>query len=212
MLSFHTLLKQALEENNLSISTPAQEKLIHFLELISKWNRIFNLTAITKPRDMVYLHLIDSLIIHPYLQGEYCLDVGSGAGLPGIPLAILYPQKKWALLDKNNKKTRFLTQVVSDLNLANVQIIHKRCEDFHPEQCFDTILSRAFGAISLFVETTTHLLCPGGRLIAMKGKYPHNELHELPTHCQVQTVKRLGINGAETERHIVILSMTTKRE
>jgi 16S rRNA (guanine527-N7)-methyltransferase len=200
------MLKTALQENHLICSDKNQEALIHYLELMDKWNAVYNLTAITDPRDMIYLHLIDSLVIQPYLHGSRLLDVGTGAGLPGIPLAITNPNKHWTLLDKNNKKTRFLTQVVAELNLKNVEVIHGRCEDFHPTHCFDSILSRAYASISLFVESTKHLLCKDGLFIAMKGKYPQDELIELAKEIHLQKATRLDIKGIDVERHVICLS------
>jgi 16S rRNA (guanine527-N7)-methyltransferase len=175
-------------------------------------NRVFNLTTITDAREMVYLHLIDSLVVMPFLQGSRLLDVGSGAGLPGIPLAIINPDQHWVLLDKNIKKTRFLTQAIAELELTNVQVMYSRCEDFHPAQLFDSILSRAFGTIPLFAETTRHLLCSDGKLIAMKGKYPEEELHSIPDHYVIQDVTRLDIQGIKIERHIVRLFRQTGSE
>jgi 16S rRNA (guanine527-N7)-methyltransferase len=199
------LLTLAIQANSLALDTQAIKKLTHYLELMQTWNRVFNLTTITETRDMVYLHLIDSLAILPHLHGTRLLDVGSGAGLPGIPLAIADPQKHWVLMDKNSKKTRFLTQAVAELGLTNVEVIHSRCEDFHPAHCFDSILSRAFGTIGMFVETTQHLLCSHGQFIAMKGKYPQEELTEIPEHYSVLDVARLNIKGMDAERHIVRL-------
>ncbi|MBX3708372.1 MAG: 16S rRNA (guanine(527)-N(7))-methyltransferase RsmG [Gammaproteobacteria bacterium] len=203
--SIDELLKKALQENGLNIDDAAQQKLIHYLEQIQAWNRVFNLTTITQPREMVYLHLIDSLAVQPYLVGQRMLDVGTGAGLPGIPLAIANPNQHWTLLDKNSKKTRFLTQMIAELTLPNVQVIHSRSEAFHPTQCFDSILSRAFGTLQLFAETTGHLLCPSGKLIAMKGKFPQDELAHTLEHFQVQDVTRVEIKGIDIERHIVRL-------
>lgn len=199
------LLTQALAENQIALSDADQQKLANYLELLQEWNRVFNLTTITNPRDMVYLHIIDSLAVQPYLQGKRFLDVGSGAGLPGIPLAIMNPEQEWMLLDKNNKKTRFLTQVIAELNLNNVKTIHSRCEDFHPATCFDSILSRAFGTISMFVTATEHLLCPDGMWIAMKGKHPQEEVNDLPDRFVVNDITRLDIKGMTIERHIVCL-------
>jgi len=197
---------QALSKNNLSLSNPEQEKLLCYLSMLEKWNRVFNLTSIDTPEEMIYLHLIDSLVIEPYLHGERLIDVGTGAGLPGIPLAIINPDKQWTLLDKNNKKTRFLTQVTAELKLKNVQIVHSRTEDFHPEQGFDSILSRAFSTLRSFVESTAHLLNPSGQFLAMKGRYPQTEIDDLPARFHLQKVIRLDIKGIHVERHLVCLS------
>jgi len=202
------LLSKALQENNIHIADTMQQKLIYYLELMQTWNRVFNLTTITQPRDMVYLHLIDSLVVQPYLQGNHLLDVGTGAGLPGIPLAIVNPEQQWVLLDKNSKKTRFLTQAIAELRLTNVQIIHQLTTNFHPTQCFDSILSRAFGTIRLFVESTEHLLCPNGKFIAMKGKYPQDELDDVPYRFHVHDVARLDIQGIDVARHIISLRIS----
>ncbi|HLB41941.1 MAG TPA: 16S rRNA (guanine(527)-N(7))-methyltransferase RsmG [Gammaproteobacteria bacterium] len=203
MHNFHKLLAQALAENELAINHTQQQKLINYLELLQTWNRVFNLTTITKPRDMVYLHIIDSLLIQPYLQGTQYLDVGSGAGLPGIPLAIIHPEHHWVLLDKNNKKTRFITQVVAELKLPSIDVIHKRCEAFHPQYGFDNIVSRAFGNLRLFIESTAHLLGEGGIFIAMKGKLPQKELDDIPNGFMVENVIRLYVKGTSVERHLV---------
>lgn len=206
-----SLLIKALQENNLQVAPHAVEQLTQYLDLIKRWNRVFNLTTITDPREMVYLHLIDSLIIHPFLRGKRFLDVGSGAGLPGIPLAIINPEQEWTLLDKNSKKTRFLTQVCAELKLNNVTAIHARCEDFQPAQCFDNILSRAFGSLRLFTETTAHLLCDEGEFIAMKGKFPQEELDELPAQFLLQKMAPLDIKGIDVERHVICLSKQPSR-
>ena len=205
MNAFNHLLSKALQENHLTVSAEAKTKLIHYLELIQKWNRVFNLTTITQPQDMIYLHLIDSLMIAPFLAGHRFLDVGTGAGLPGIPLAIYQPEHQWVLLDKNSKKTRFLTQVVAELGLSNVEVVHARSEDYHPPHCFDNILSRALGSLKLFTDTTQHLLCPQGFLIAMKGKYPQEELDDLQKPSRIQKVTRYTINGLNIERHIICI-------
>lgn len=205
MQTVHQLLSHALQENGHHLDPETINKLVKYLELMQTWNKVYNLTTITNPRDMVYLHIIDSLAIQPYLHGTRMLDVGSGAGLPGLPLAIINPQQHWVLLDKNNKKTRFMTQAIAELKLSNVEAAHHRCEDFQPELCFDSILSRAFGTLGLFVETTEHLLCDNGIFIAMKGKYPQDELVDIPKHFGIQTVASLKIKGMDIERHVVCL-------
>jgi len=152
---------------------------------------------------MVYGHLLDSLVIAPYLSGKHLLDVGSGAGLPGIPLAIMRPEQKWTLIDKNNKKTRFLTQVVAELNVTNVTVIHDRTEHFHTKELFDNIVSRAFGSLNFFVKTTAHLLHPHGMLIAMKGKIAKDELENIPKDFVIKDIIPLEIIGLTAERHII---------
>lgn len=199
------LLAEALKKNALSIGEEKQQQLIRYLDLMQTWNRVFNLTSITEKTEMVYLHLIDSLMVRPYLQGQRCLDVGTGAGLPGIPLAIVDPDTHWTLLDKNSKKTGFLLQVIAELSLPNVTVVHTRTEDFHSQQGFDSIVSRAFGSLKMFAETTGHLLSSQGILIAMKGKYPQNELTELPKAFQLLDTERLNIKGIDVERHVIRL-------
>lgn len=207
-MKIEQLLTKALTENNFHFSDEIINKFVTYLTLLKTWNKVFNLTNITDPREMVYLHIIDSLSVQPYLTGKRLLDVGSGAGLPGIPLAIINPDQEWALLDKNNKKTRFQTQVIAELGLKNMQAVHSRCEDFHPTQCFDTILSRAFGTLRMFIETTEHMLCPNGKLLAMKGKYPQDELNDIPAHFNVESIERLDIKGIDVERHLICLRAT----
>lgn len=200
-----SLLQRAAAENKLVLTDAIQSQLTQYLELMLTWNRVFNLTSITDPKEMVYLHLIDSLLVAPHLHGNKMLDIGTGAGLPGIPLAILHPEQHWTLLDKNNKKTRFLTQAVATLGLKNVTVAHTRGEDFQPPHRFDSILSRAFGTLHLFTETTAHLLADDGLLIAMKGKYPQDELNEVPDPFKVVDIIPVTMQGMTIERHIIRL-------
>lgn len=209
MSKIDPLLKDALKENGYAVNDATRQKLTLYLELMLTWNRVFNLTTITDPRDMVYLHIVDSLAVHDYLHGNRLLDVGTGAGLPGLPLAIMHPEQHWVLLDKNSKKTRFLTQAIAELGLTNVEVVQARSEDFHPMQGFDSILSRAFGTLRMFIETTEHLLSANGMFIAMKGKYPQEELNDIPDRFLVQDVVRLNIKGKDIERHIVRLRIKT---
>ncbi len=208
-MTLHKLLITALIENQLTINEQAQQKLIEYLKLLQRWNKVFNLTTITDPREMVYKHLIDSLLMQPFLHGAQLLDVGSGAGLPGIPLAIVNPNLHWTLLDKNNKKTRFMTQAVAELKLTNVAIVNERSEDFQPELKFDTILSRAYGTIAMFLTTTQHLLAPNGTFVAMKGKYPQDELIDIPPHYTVEKTVPIEIKGITVDRCVVVLRRMT---
>lgn len=197
------LLQQALTQNNFSVTDQIQQRLLQYLELLQKWNRVFNLTSIDKMPDMIFLHVIDSLVISPFLHGVRILDVGTGAGLPGIPLALTHPEKQFFLLDSNSKKTRFLTQVVHELHISNVEVIHSRVENFHPSGCFDSILSRAFATLKNMLTQTRHLLCRNGQFLAMKGVYPEHEIQEIIEEYQVLATHRLRIIGLEVERHLV---------
>lgn len=207
--SIEKMLSRALALNQITISAQQQTQLVTYLQLLLRWNQVYNLTAITNLSDMVYLHIIDSLIAHPYLQGKEFLDVGSGAGLPGVPLAIIGNKDcQWTLLDKNSKKTRFLTQVVAELQLSQVKVVKNRCEDFKPDQCFDTILARAFTQLSIFADICSHLLCTNGKLLAMKGQYPKKELDELPQRFST-VITKVMIKGRAIERHMVEIREST---
>lgn len=208
MNSLPNLLKKALNDHGIAASEEQQAKWIRYLDALVTWNKVYNLTNITEPREMVYLHLIDSLLVAPFIHGTHCLDVGSGAGLPGIPLAILSPTQQWTLLDKNSKKTRFMFQMVAELSLKNVTVVHQRGEAFQPTIPFDTIISRAYASLALFVETTEHALAPGGRLVAMKGKYPDDEIAALPQHIHLTTAKALTMKGMPLDRHVICLEKT----
>lgn len=203
------ILINAARDNQITLTPEAIDKLVRYLELLQTWNRVFNLTSITEPREMVYLHIIDSLLTAPYLTGTRFLDVGSGAGLPGIPLAVLHPEQQWVLLDKNNKKTRFMTQAIAELTLTNAQAVHSRAEDYHPTDCFDGILSRAYATLGLFIKTTRHLLCKNGTFIAMKGKYPQEEIAELAGQVGDTKITPLTMKGMTLDRHIVCIKPNT---
>lgn len=201
-------LLKALNENKINLSDIQIGKLVRYLELMLEWNKVFNLTAITDPKEMVYLHVIDSLTIAPYLNGTSCLDIGTGAGLPGIPLAIIRPDTNWTLVDKNNKKVRFMRQAIAELELNNAEAVHTRGEKYQPNRYFDTITSRAFGTLKLFIETTQHLLASNGQLLAMKGKVPQDEIAELPKDFKLVKTQPININGMTLVRHLVCLSKT----
>ncbi len=198
-------LHESLNANSWNFSSEIENKFESYLDLLQKWNRVYNLTAIRNYDDMVQLHILDSLSINPYLRGKRIIDIGTGAGLPGIPLAIINPEKEFVLLDSNSKKTRFLIQVVHELKLQNVQIIHSRCEDYHPEKCFDTIVTRAFASLKEMLVITKHLICTQGQFLAMKGVYPEPELKDIPDDFIVLGVHALRIKGLDADRCVVCL-------
>ncbi|MDO7657225.1 MAG: 16S rRNA (guanine(527)-N(7))-methyltransferase RsmG [OM182 bacterium] len=196
-------LEQGLRELALGVPANAQQKLLHYLHLIVKWNKHFNLSGITAIQEMVPLHLLDSLAISPYLEGERILDIGSGAGLPGIPLAIANPDKNFVLLDSNGKKTRFLFQVKVALELSNVEIINARVDEYLSTADtgeFSLITCRAFSSLSSIVKMIEKPLAGGTKLLAMKGVYPHDEIAELQ---QGNTPKTLPKNINDTYSNTV---------
>lgn len=199
-------LRQGLSAMELSVSDGQQEQLLAFLALLSKWNRAYNLTAVREPAEMVSRQLLDSLSLLSWVTTEHLLDVGAGGGLPGIPLAIVCPDKRFTLLDSNGKKTRFLNQCVLELGLDNVQVIHGRAEDCQPEQPFSQISSRAFTALDNLVNWCGELLATDGQFLAMKGQYPDDEVSALPAGWQVESSHSLKVPGADGERHLLIVT------
>lgn len=199
-----TDLANAITNNGYAVSPDIQQQLIRYLDLMQRWNKVFNLTAIRDTHDMVMLHLIDSLSISPYLHGSRILDVGTGAGLPGIPLALTHPDKQFVLLDSNSKKTRFLTQAIVELGIKNVEVVHARCENYQSAG-FDTILSRAFSSIAVMLANTQHLIANDGQFVAMKGVYPEQEIQEMPFGFTVLGVHKIIIKGLDAERHVVCI-------
>ena len=199
------ILSNGLRQLNLAqpIDEKQQAKLIKYVELLNKWNKTYNLTAVRKPEQMVTRHLLDSLSICPYLRGKSVLDVGTGAGLPGIPLAIVFPERQFTLLDSNNKKTRFVVQAVSELELPNVGVVQSRVEEFETEEPFDTITTRAYSAISDMVQQTSHLMARDGIFLAMKGANPIAELEELSSSYVVEESHLINVPGLDEERHLL---------
>ena len=219
-------LEQGLRDLALGVPANAQQKLLHYLHLIVKWNKYFNLSGISAVQEMVPLHLLDSLAISPYLEGERILDIGSGAGLPGIPLAIANPDKNFVLLDSNGKKTRFLFQVKVALELSNVEIVDARVDEYLSTADtgeFSLITCRAFSSLSSIVKMIEKPLASGTKLLAMKGVYPHDEIAELQqdktinstsnkessndlNNCyKVESVIELTVPGVESQRHLVLI-------
>jgi 16S rRNA (guanine527-N7)-methyltransferase len=199
----HEKLTAGLAALNLAVDEQKVWQLLAFISLIEKWNKAYNLTAIKTKQDMVSLHLLDSLTVLPYLQGRRIIDIGTGAGLPGIPLAICLPELSFTLLDSNAKKTRFVQQAVLELKLTNVEIYQSRVEDFRPAELFDTVISRAFADMEVIVELTRHLLENGGLLLAMKGHCLEPELAKILASPAVIPVR---IPGVDAERNLVLIT------
>ena len=198
-------LQSGIQALGLDLSAEQQTQLLAYTDLLKKWNKTYNLTALRDEAQMVSHHLLDSLTLLPYLQGAHTmLDVGSGGGQPGIPTAICRPDLNIALLDANTKKTAFLQQAVIELGLANVRVVSGRVEAVQDFQA-DIITSRAFAELADFVNWTAHLLKDGGRWVAMKGVYPEEEIAKLPDTVAVERVEALQVPGLDAERHMVVL-------
>ena len=200
-------LLQGARELGIELSAQQQEQLLAYLGLLIKWNKAYNLTAVRDPDEMVSRHLLDSLSVVPFVaeRGDNWLDVGSGGGMPGIPLAILFPERRFTTLDSNGKKTRFQTQVKLELKLANLEVVHSRVENFQPTQPFSAIVSRAFSSLADFAEWTRHLGDVNTLWLAMKGQYPHEELAALPADFRVEAEHVLQVPGCQGQRHLLIL-------
>ena len=189
----------------LDAPSDAAQKLVDFLHLIEKWNKVYNLTAVRQPGEMVYRHLMDSLAVLPWLKGSRMADVGSGGGLPGIPLAVMRPDVRFTLIDSSGKKTRFMRHAARKLALENVQVVQCRVEDYDDASAFDTVISRAFAALDDFVRMAGHLCGPGGRLLAMKGVLPPVGSQQLPEGWSVEGVHKLEVPGLDAERHVFLI-------
>jgi 16S rRNA (guanine527-N7)-methyltransferase len=178
-------------------------QLIVLLDQLDDWNERMNLTAIRERGAQITKHLLDSLSVQPFLQGERILDVGTGAGFPGLPLAIVNPSLQFTLLDSTAKKLKFIDHTAALLGLPNVQTVHTRAEDFRPAHRFDIVVSRAVGPVEQFVKWTGHLVVGGGRLLAMKGRDPAAEVAKLPSGWKLAAVHRLNVPALDEERHLV---------
>lgn len=203
-------LRQGARQLGVKLDATRQDGLLAYLALLIKWNKAYNLTAVRDPDEMVSRHLLDSLSVVPFVEagGDTWLDVGSGGGMPGIPLAILFPERRFTLLDSNGKKTRFLTQVKLELKLANLEVVHGRVEEFRPERPFTGIVSRAFSSLEDFATWTRHLGDGATRWLAMKGQAPADELQALPADFRLEAQHALAVPGCQGQRHLLILRRT----
>tara|TARA_R110000868_G_scaffold158036_3_gene385779 strand:+ start:28917 stop:29582 length:666 start_codon:yes stop_codon:yes gene_type:complete len=199
------LLADALKQGNIDARGVEQEKFIQFIELMIKWNRAYNLTSVRDPKQIIARHIMDSLAIMPWVTGQNILDIGTGAGLPGIPLAIMLPDTEFVLLDSNGKKCRFLVQAIRELQLDNVSVVKERVEEYFPGHKFDQIVSRAFSSISDMVLLSHHLCASDGDFMAMKGIYPQAEMADIPNGYRITGAHALEVPGLDGERNLITL-------
>ncbi len=196
-------LEAGLAELELSLTDTQVNQLIEYLTLLEKWNKVYNLTAIRDPKEMLIKHLLDSLAVVPHITGERIIDVGTGGGLPGIPLAICFPDKTVDLLDSNSKKTRFLIQAKAELGLANTLVIHDRVENYQPKLGYDAVISRAFASMQDMLHWTDHLLSNNGVWWAMKAQQEFEDLTNLPGLVKIEETIHLQIPGLDAERMLI---------
>ena len=196
-------LETGLKQAGLILNEGVRQKLLDYLALIQKWNKVHNLTAVRDPEDMVTLHLLDSLSVLPHIKARRLLDVGSGAGLPGIPLALCLPHLQVTVMDSSHKKASFLRQAKVELGIANLEVVCGRVEQYHPDALFDIVISRAFSDLAEFISLTRHLCAPDGVWMAMKGVYPYDELAQVKV-TPTQVVP-LQVPGLQAQRHLVFL-------
>jgi 16S rRNA (guanine527-N7)-methyltransferase len=194
------------------LTEPDAARLLQLLDELEKWNRTYNLTAITRREDMVTHHLLDSLAIYGDLHGTTVADVGTGAGFPGLPLAVLNPQRRFTLIDSAGKKIRFVTHAAHTLGLTNVEGTHARAESMKPSQPFDTVVTRAFAALPDMLEKVSTLCGPHTRVLAMKGKLPTEELADIPSGWRVERSREMVVPGLDESRCVVVLSRLARPE
>ncbi|PPC88301.1 MAG: 16S rRNA (guanine(527)-N(7))-methyltransferase RsmG [Methylotenera sp.] len=201
-MSQAALLAHGIASMDLAVSDEAQQKLLAYLSLLQKWNKVYNLTAVRDPLEMVTLHLLDSLSVLPHVNSKNILDVGSGGGLPGVVLAICKPELQVTTIDTVQKKVIFMRQVKGELGLNNLTPVHARVENFKPDASFEVVISRAFSEIGLFIELTQHLIEKNGQWLAMKGVMPATELEGLV--MQPVNILPLKVAGLDAQRHLLV--------
>ncbi|MDP7593517.1 MAG: 16S rRNA (guanine(527)-N(7))-methyltransferase RsmG [Litorilituus sp.] len=199
-------LQALLAKTSLQVSEQQVQLLIHYVELLTKWNKAYNLTSVRDPQEMLVKHIMDSLMVGEVLQGNMFIDVGTGPGLPGIPLAILYPERNFVLLDSLGKRITFLRQVIFQLKLTNVEPVKSRVEKYTIETAFDGVLSRAFSSLNDMVAWCSHLVTKEhGQFFALKGQYPTDELTQLPENIELVSSHEIKVPELVGERHVLVL-------
>jgi 16S rRNA (guanine527-N7)-methyltransferase len=196
-------LKAGAQQLGVPLSDSAAEKMIRLLDELDDWNQRMNLTAIRDRSQQLTKHLLDSLTVVEYIEGPRVIDIGTGAGFPGLPLAIALPATHFTLLDSTAKKLKFIDHVCASLDINNVETVHTRAEVFRPKERYDAVISRAVGPVETFVKWAGHLGVGGGRLLAMKGRYPTEEITKLPNGWKIAAIHRLTVPGLDEERHLV---------
>ncbi|EJP6410388.1 16S rRNA (guanine(527)-N(7))-methyltransferase RsmG, partial [Salmonella enterica] len=198
-------LSRLLDEAGISLTDHQKTLLVAYVDMLHKWNKAYNLTSVRDPAEMVVRHILDSIVVAPYLQGQLFIDVGTGPGLPGIPLAIVLPDAHFTLLDSLGKRVRFLRQVQHELRLENITPVQSRVEAYPSEPPFDGVISRAFASLNDMVSWCHHLPGEKGRFYALKGQLPEDEIASLPDEFSVESVEKLRVPQLEGERHLVII-------
>ncbi|EGY5182587.1 16S rRNA (guanine(527)-N(7))-methyltransferase RsmG [Salmonella enterica] len=198
-------LSRLLADAGISLTDHQKTLLVAYVDMLHKWNKAYNLTSVRDPNEMLVRHILDSIVVAPYLQGQSFIDVGTGPGLPGIPLAIVLPDAHFTLLDSLGKRVRFLRQVQHELKLENITPVQSRVEAYPSEPPFDGVISRAFASLNDMVSWCHHLPGEKGRFYALKGQLPGDEIASLPDDFSVESVEKLHIPQLEGERHLVII-------
>ncbi|HAE8481901.1 16S rRNA (guanine(527)-N(7))-methyltransferase RsmG [Salmonella enterica subsp. enterica serovar Heidelberg] len=198
-------LSRLLADAGISLTDHQKTLLVAYVDMLHKWNKAYNLTSVRDPNEMLVRHILDSIVVAPYLQGQRFIDVGTGPGLPGIPLAIVLPDAHFTLLDSLGKRVRFLRQVQHELELENITPVQSRVEAYPSEPPFDGVISRAFASLNDMVSWCHHLPGEKGRFYALKGQLPGDEIASLPDNFSVESVEKLRVPQLEGERHLVII-------
>lgn len=198
-------LSRLLDEAGISLTDHQKNQLVAYVEMLHKWNKAYNLTSVRDPNEMLIRHILDSIVVAPHLQGERFIDVGTGPGLPGIPLSIVLPDAHFTLLDSLGKRVRFLRQVQHELHLTNVTPVQSRVEDFPADPPFDGVISRAFASLNDMVNWCQHLPGTQGKFYALKGLIPNDEIDTLPAQFSVESIVKLDVPHLEGDRHLVVI-------
>lgn len=198
-------LSRLLDEAGISLTDHQKNQLVAYVDMLNKWNKAYNLTSVRDPNEMLIRHILDSIVVAPYLQGERFIDVGTGPGLPGIPLSIVRPECQFTLLDSLGKRVRFLRQVQHELKINNIEPVQSRVEAFPSEPPFDGVISRAFASLNDMVSWCKHLPAQEGRFYALKGLVPEDEIAQLPVGYVVESIVKLQVPQLDVERHLVII-------